>query len=75
MFLNYENGTFTKNTYINVNGYFCMDLIDFLESVENGINASIHVSDGVTSALEDGSILSGISKDTVENVYNAIVYG
>jgi len=75
MFLNYENGTFTKNTYINANGYFCMDLIDFLESVEGGIAASIHINDSVVSALEDGSILSGISQDTAEDAYNAIVYG
>lgn len=75
MFLNYENGRFTKNTYVKPEGYFCVDLVDFLICVEEGVPASIKIEDGLADALEDGSILSRFSQDTVESVYNAIVYG
>ena len=72
MFLNYENGRFTKNTYVKPEGYFCLDLPDFLCCVEEGSPASIKLEESLMDALEDGSI--EFSQDTVKSVYNAIVY-
>ena len=72
MFLNYENGSFTKNTYVKPSGYFCTDLLDFLLCIEEGTPASIKLEESLIDALEDGSI--EFSKNTVESVYNAIVY-
>jgi len=74
MFLNYENGSFTKNTYVKPGVYFCTDLLDFLLCIEEGAPASIKIEESLIDALEDGSILSGFSKDALESVYNAIVY-
>jgi len=72
MFLNYENGRFTKNTYVKPEGYFCLDLPDFLCCVEEGAPASIKIEKELADALEDGSVLAGVSKDTLESVYNAV---
>lgn len=74
MFLNYENGRFTKNTHVNVNGYFCIDLLDFLTCVEEGVPASILIEESLADTLKDESVLAEFSQDTVESVYNAIVY-
>ena len=61
MFLNYENGRFTKNTYVKPGVYFCLDLPDFLCCIEEGTPASIELEESLMDAL-------------VEIVYNAILY-